>query len=132
MLLIFLFAVQVQWGPLKFSTGLFVSFLACGFASTIESVGDYYSTARISGVSNPPTHAVNRGILVEGVTTVMCGSVGVGIALTTYSSTIGFIGLTGVRDACDVHTRTRTYTNYAKCVHPCRACTVTFVYIMIV
>ena len=43
----------------------------------------------------------------------MCGSVGVGIALTTYSSTIGFIGLTGVRDVCDVHTHTYELFNFA-------------------
>jgi len=29
-------------------------------ASAIESVGDYYACARLSGAPRPPTHAINR------------------------------------------------------------------------
>ena len=88
--------LKVQWGGIRFSSGLFAGIIAAGFASTIESVGDYYATARISEVPNPPRHAVNRGILVEGCISVLAALVGSGHATTSYSATVGFIGITGV------------------------------------
>ena len=88
---------SVVWGSFQFSPGVFVGFLAAFFGSTIESVGDYYATARISGVSMPPNRAVNRGILVEGVMSAIGAIFGTGHATTSYSGTIGFIGITGVR-----------------------------------
>ena len=87
---------SVQWGGVKFSSAIFIGFLAAGFASTLESVGDYYAAARICDVTKPTKHAVNRGILVEGLASVVGGVVGVGHATTSYSGTIGFIGITGV------------------------------------
>ena len=30
-------------------------------ASTVESVGDYHSCAKVAGAAPPPTHAINRG-----------------------------------------------------------------------
>ena len=99
---VLIFVFSVQWGGMKFSTGLFVGFLASGFASTIESVGDYYATARICGLTRPAKRAVSRGILMEGLATILGAVVGVGHATTSYSSTIGFIGITGVctEDCC--------------------------------
>ena len=41
--------------------------LAGIIASMIESVGDYYACARLSGAPPPPTHAINRGIGTEGL-----------------------------------------------------------------
>ena len=41
--------------------------LAGIIASLIESVGDYYACARLSGAPPPPTHAINRGIGTEGL-----------------------------------------------------------------
>ena len=41
--------------------------LAGIIASAIESVGDYYACARLSGAPPPPTHAINRGIGTEGL-----------------------------------------------------------------
>ena len=89
--------LSVQWGGLKFNGGVFVGFLAAGFASTIESVGDYYATARVCGQPRPSKRAVNRGILMEGLSTIVGAMIGVGHAMTSFSSTIGFIGITGVR-----------------------------------
>lgn len=50
-----------QWGlPTVSLAGVF-GMLAGVMASMIESVGDYYASARLSGAPPPPVHAVNRG-----------------------------------------------------------------------
>ena len=64
--------------------------------SIIESVGDYYACARISEVPPPPAHAVNRGVFIEGLGSLLSGIVGTGGATTSYSQNVGTIGLTRV------------------------------------
>ena len=50
-----------QWGlPTVSAAGVF-GMLAGVLASMVESVGDYYACARISGAKPPPMHAINRG-----------------------------------------------------------------------
>ena len=56
--------------------------LAGVLASAIESVGDYYACARLSGAPPPPVHAINRGIGVEGVGCILAGVWGTGNDLT--------------------------------------------------
>ena len=70
--------------------------LAGVLASAIESVGDYYACARLSGASPPPIHAVNRGIGVEGIGCILAGLWGTGNGTTSYSENIGAIGVTKV------------------------------------
>ena len=70
--------------------------LAATLSSIIESVGDYYACARISGAPPPPPHAVNRGIAMEGFCSIISGLVGAGHATTSYSGNIGAIGITKV------------------------------------
>ncbi len=65
--------------------------------SIIESVSDYYACARMSGAPTPPKHAINRGILVEGIGCVLAGAWGTGNGTTSHSENIGAIGLTKVR-----------------------------------
>ena len=65
-------------------------------ASAIESVGDYYACARLSGAPPPPVHAVNRGIGMEGIGCVIAGLWGTGNGTTSYSENIGAIGVTKV------------------------------------
>ena len=56
---------SVQWGvPTVSAAGVF-GMLAGVLASAIESVGDYYACARLSGAPPPPVHAINRGIGME-------------------------------------------------------------------
>lgn len=78
------------------SAGGYVAFLAATVASIIESVGDYYAAARISGAAPPPAHAVNRGIAMEGFASIISSLVGAGHGTTSYSSNIGSIGITKV------------------------------------
>ena len=70
--------------------------LAGVLASAIESVGDYYACARLSGAPPPPVHAINRGIGTEGVACVLAGLMGSGNGTTSYSENIGAIGITKV------------------------------------
>lgn len=86
----------LQWGSPTFSAGAFLGMLAAVFASIIESVGDYYACARISGAPMPPTHAVNRGIFVEGLGCLIAALFGTGNGTTSFSENIGAIGISKV------------------------------------
>ena len=70
--------------------------LAGVIASAIESIGDYFACARLSGAPPPPTHAINRGIGTEGVGCIIAGIIGSGNGTTSYSENIGAIGVTKV------------------------------------
>ena len=75
----------------------YVGFLIIVLISILESVCDYYAAARMSDVPPPPAHAVNRGIAMEGLASIISGMVGAGHATTTYSHNIGAIGITKVK-----------------------------------
>lgn len=66
-------------------------------ASTMESIGDYYACARLSGAPPPPNHAINRGIAVEGIGCVLAALWGTGNGTTSYSQNIAALGITKVR-----------------------------------
>ncbi|RUS87004.1 hypothetical protein EGW08_005242 [Elysia chlorotica] len=70
--------------------------MAALIASIIESVGDYYACARLSGAPTPPASAINRGIGMEGLTCLLAGAWGAGGGNTSYSENIGAIGITKV------------------------------------
>ncbi len=69
-------------------------------ASTMESIGDYYACARLSGAPPPPTHAINRGIAVEGVGCILAALWGSGNGTTSYSQNIAALGITRVGFVC--------------------------------
>ncbi|WAQ95016.1 S23A1-like protein [Mya arenaria] len=85
-----------QWGLPTVSAASVFGMLAGVLASMIESVGDYYACARLSGAPPPPTHAVNRGIGIEGIGCILAGAWGSGNGTTSYSENIGAIGVTKV------------------------------------
>ncbi|WAQ93740.1 S23A2-like protein [Mya arenaria] len=64
--------------------------------SVLDSIGDYYACARVCRVPAPPKHAVNRGIMIEGLCSMLSGAVGCGHATSTYGGNIGAIGVTKV------------------------------------
>lgn len=96
---IYYFAASTgQWGtPTVSAAGVF-GMLAGVFASIIESVGDYYACARLSGAPPPPKHAINRGIGMEGIGCLLTGAFGSGNGTTSYSENIGAIGITKVNE----------------------------------
>ncbi|GBM76736.1 Solute carrier family 23 member 1 [Araneus ventricosus] len=85
-----------QWGMPSFTTAAILGMLAGTLASAIESVGDYYACARLSGADAPPKHAINRGIFMEGLGCVISGFFGSGSGVTSFSENIGAIGITKV------------------------------------
>lgn len=85
-----------QFGAPKFNAGLFFAFLVSALTSVFESVGDYHAIARVSEERKPPSHAINRGILAEGIGSFCSGLIGPGVGLTTHTENIGVIGITKV------------------------------------
>ena len=70
-------------------------------ASMIESIGDYYAAARFSGAKPPPTSAINRGILMEGLGCILAGIWGTGNGTTTYRL-IGEQSVAWLHEALDI------------------------------
>ncbi len=86
----------LQWGVPQFTLAGFVGMLAGYIASMVESIGDYYAAARMSGAPTPDSKVISRGIGMEGVGCLVAGIMGTGNGTTSYSENIGAIGLTRV------------------------------------
>ena len=78
------------------SAAAVIGILAGVLSSIIESIGDYYACARLSGAGPPPSHAMNRGIAIEGIGCLLAGIWGSGNGTTSYSENIGAVGITKV------------------------------------
>ncbi|XP_030645635.1 solute carrier family 23 member 2 [Chanos chanos] len=85
-----------QWGLPTVSVSSVLGMVAGVLASTMESIGDYYACARLSGAPPPPTHAINRGIAVEGLGCILAALWGSGNGTTSYSQNIAALGITRV------------------------------------
>ena len=85
-----------QWGFPQFGAAAIVGMLAGYIASIVESIGDYYACARLSGAPIPDKKMINRGITFEGIGCFIAGIFGTGNGTTSYSENIGAIGLTRV------------------------------------
>ncbi|KTF73380.1 hypothetical protein cypCar_00032501, partial [Cyprinus carpio] len=90
-----LFSVR-QWGLPTVSVSSVLGMMAGVLASTMESIGDYYACAHLSGAPPPPTHAINRGIAVEGIGCILAGLWGSGNGTTSYSQNIATLGIARV------------------------------------
>ncbi|XP_069001402.1 solute carrier family 23 member 1 [Embiotoca jacksoni] len=85
-----------QWGlPVVTVAGMF-GMLSATLAGIVESIGDYYACARLSGATPPPVHAINRGIFTEGLCCIIAGLLGTGNGSTSSSPNIGVLGITKV------------------------------------
>ena len=85
-----------QWGLPQFGTAAIIGMLAGYIASMVESIGDYYACARLSGAPTPDKKTINKGITFEGIGCFIAGLFGTGNGTTSYSENIGAIGLTRV------------------------------------
>ncbi|XP_056275405.1 solute carrier family 23 member 2 isoform X3 [Pseudoliparis swirei] len=85
-----------QWGVPTVTLAGVIGMMSAVVASIIESIGDYYACARLSGAPPPPIHAINRGIFVEGISCVLDGVFGTGNGSTSSSPNIGVLGITKV------------------------------------
>jgi nucleobase transporter 1/2 len=73
-----------------------IGMLAGYIASMIESIGDYYSCARISEAPVPTEKMISRGLGAEGLGCLIAGFLQTCNGTTSYSENIGAIGLTRV------------------------------------
>lgn len=88
--------VPFQWGTPEFTLAFVVGMLAGVIASMVESFGDYFAVARISGEKAPSGQRINHGLGLEGIGNVFAGIMGTGNGSTSYSENIGAIGITSV------------------------------------
>ncbi len=73
-----------------------VGMLAGYIASMVESIGDYYSCARISEAPVPTAKMISYGLGAEGVGCLIAGLLQSGNGTTSYTENIGAIGITRV------------------------------------
>ncbi|NWU91130.1 S23A1 protein, partial [Upupa epops] len=85
-----------QWGLPTVTSAAVLGMFSATLAGIIESIGDYYSCARLAGAPAPPVHAINRGIFTEGVACIIAGLLGTGNGSTSSSPNIGVLGITKV------------------------------------
>ncbi|ELU12246.1 hypothetical protein CAPTEDRAFT_174485 [Capitella teleta] len=85
-----------QWGMPTVSLAAVCALLSGVLSTIVESVGDYHACAKLAGAPPPPLHAVNRGILVEGIGTLLDGMFGTGNGTTSTSINVGVVGITKV------------------------------------
>ncbi len=86
----------LQWGTPAFTGSFIIGMFAGMLASVVESYGDYFAVARLSGTAAPSRKRINHGLGMEGVGNVIAGIMGTGNGSTSYSENIGAIGITGV------------------------------------
>ncbi|XP_071670988.1 solute carrier family 23 member 1 isoform X5 [Patagioenas fasciata] len=89
-------AVPGQWGLPTVTWAAVLGMFSATLAGIIESIGDYYSCARLAGAPAPPVHAINRGIFTEGISCIIAGLLGTGNGSTSSSPNIGVLGITKV------------------------------------
>ncbi|XP_049612068.1 solute carrier family 23 member 1-like isoform X2 [Syngnathus scovelli] len=85
-----------QWGIPAVSLAGVIGMMAGIVCSMAESVGDYYACAKLSGAPPPPKHAINRGIGVEGIGSLLAGAFGTGNGTTSFSENVAALGITKV------------------------------------
>lgn len=85
-----------QWGAPRFEGYAIVPMIGSMAAGMIESIGDYYSCAKLSGAPPPTAGIVSRGLAGEGIGILLAGLFGTANGTTSYSENIGAMTLTRV------------------------------------
>ncbi|XP_015431505.1 PREDICTED: solute carrier family 23 member 1 [Dufourea novaeangliae] len=85
-----------QWGAPTVTLSGVLGMLAGVLACTVESISYYPTTSRMCGAPPPPVHAINRGIGIEGLGTMLAGLWGSGNGTNTFGENVGTIGVTKV------------------------------------
>jgi nucleobase transporter 1/2 len=85
-----------QWGSPIFTTSGVLTMLAAVIPAALESIGDYYAAARLSGARQPPGEVVSRALAVEAACCAIAGVFGTTSGSTAYAENVGAISITGV------------------------------------
>ncbi|XP_053676187.1 solute carrier family 23 member 2 [Anopheles nili] len=85
-----------QFGLPTVSLAGVLGMLAGVIACTVESISYYPTISQMCGAPPPPLHAINRGIGIEGLGTVLAGLWGSGNGTNTFGENVGAIGVTKV------------------------------------
>jgi len=92
-------ALPFKWGFPEFNAITFagsLGMLAGYLGSMVESIGDYYSCARMAEAPVPTAKMISRGLGAEGLGCFIASLFQTGNGTTSYSENIGSIGLTHV------------------------------------
>lgn len=79
--------------------GMLAGVLAC----TVESISYYPTVSQMCEAPPPPLHAINRGIGIEGLGTILAGLWGSGNGTNTFGENVGAIGVTKVRQQINLY-----------------------------
>ncbi|KAJ4442141.1 hypothetical protein ANN_12007 [Periplaneta americana] len=85
-----------QWGIPTVTAAGVLGMLAGVLACTVESISFYPTTARMCVAPPPPVHAINRGIAIEGLGTILAGIWGSGNGTNTFGENVAAIGVTKI------------------------------------
>jgi len=85
-----------QWGAPIFYGWAIGPMVGAMLVSMVESVGDYYACASLSGAPPPSGSVISRGLAGEGWGLIICGLFGTSNGTTSYGENIGAISLTRV------------------------------------
>jgi len=93
-------ALPFKWGVPNFGIGITLAgslgMLAGYLGSMIESIGDYYSCARIAEAPVPTEKMISKGLGAEGLGCLIASFFQTANGTTSYSENVGSIGLTRV------------------------------------
>lgn len=85
-----------QFGAPVFTVSGTVVMIGGALAAFVESLGDYYAAARISGAPVPPPAAVSRGVLFQGIGCAVAGLFSTGSGTTAYNENLAAMAITRV------------------------------------
>ena len=85
-----------QWGAPIFKGYAIGPMIGAMMVSMVESIGDYYACAKLSGAPPPSGSVISRGLASEGWGLMLCGLFGTGNGTTSYGENIGAISVTKV------------------------------------
>nr|XP_039258865.1 solute carrier family 23 member 1-like [Styela clava] len=92
----FRFPYPFQFGMPIFTASTILGMMAAVLPGILESIGDYNATSVVCEEPSPPKHAVNRGILMEGIGILCSGLWGTGNATSSWSSNLVVLGISRV------------------------------------
>jgi xanthine/uracil permease len=86
----------LPWGWPRIFLPFVIGMLAAYLASMVESIGDYHTVSKLSGLKPPSPRTISKGLGAEGLGCFIASLFGAVSGYTSYSENIAAIGLTRV------------------------------------